>query len=184
MREFVHEKVKNWQAKIQLLSAAANFSPHASFSVFTKSVRAERILLKRVVPGCDEFLKPLEDSIKNQFISTITNIYNVINPLRSLFSLSAKNGGLGFPYPAVKASEQFEMSKKKSSLFLDSFLNGTTLDKDAHKTHVRSSKQSFQLENESQQSNTYKGLLEQACASEREKNGAEFQNKKLLLVNS
>ena len=91
------------------------------------------------------------------------------NPQRSLFRLSAKNGGLGIPDQVVKASEQFEMSKKPSSLILDSILNGTTLDVDAHKTQVRSSKQSFQLENESEQSNTYKGLLEQAFTSERKR---------------
>ena len=89
------------------------------------------------------------------------------NPQRRLFSLSAKNGGLVIPDPVVKASEQFEMSEKTSSLISDSIVNGTALDVDAHKTHVRSSKQSFQLENESQQSNTYKALLEQACSSER-----------------
>ena len=135
--------------------------------MFTKSVQAEWTVLMRVVPGCDEFLKPLEDSIKNQFISTKTDIYNVSNPQRSLFSLSAKNGGLGIPDPGVKASEQFETSTKTSSLISDSILNGTTLDVGANKTHVSSSKQSFQLENESQQSNKYKGLLEQACRSER-----------------
>ena len=64
MKEFVREKVKNWQAKIQLLSAAANFCPHESFSVFSKSVQTEWKFLMRVVPGCDEILKPLEDSIK------------------------------------------------------------------------------------------------------------------------
>ena len=64
MKEFVNEKIKNWHAKIQFLSAAANFCPHESFSVFTKSVQAEWNFLMRVVPGCDEILKPLEDSIK------------------------------------------------------------------------------------------------------------------------
>ena len=112
MKEFVHKKIKNWQAKIQLLSAAANFCPQESFSVFAKSVQAEWNFLMRVVPGCDEFLKPLEDSIKNQFISTVTNIYNVSNPQHRLFSLSNKNGGLGIPDPVVKASEQFECPRK------------------------------------------------------------------------
>ena len=129
----------------------------------------------RVVPGCDEFLKPLEDSIKNQFISTITNIYDVSNPQGSLFSLSAKNGGLRIPDPVVKASEQFEMSKKTSSLISDSILNGLTLDIEAHKTRVHSSKQSFQLENGSQQSNLYKVLLEQACTSERKRMERNFK---------
>ena len=57
------------------------------------------------------------------------NIYNVSNPQRTLFSLSAKNGGLGIPNPAVKASEQFEMSKKTSSLISDSIVNGTALER-------------------------------------------------------
>ena len=121
MKEFFHEK--KWQAKIQLLSAAANFCPHESFSVFTKSGQAEWTFLMRVLLGCDEFLEPLEDSIENQFISTITNIYNVRNPQRSLFSLSAKNAGLGIPNPMLKANEQFEMSKKTSSLIPDFILN-------------------------------------------------------------
>ena len=183
MKEFVHEKIKNWQAKIQLLGAAASFYPHESFSVFTKSVQAEWNFFMRVVPGCDEFLKPLEDSTKNQFISTVTNIFNVSNPQRRLFSLFAKNGGLSIPDPVVKAGEQFEMSKKTSSLISDYIVDGTALDVDAHKIHVRSSKQSFQQENESQQSNTYKALLEQACTSERKRMERNFMEWKLLLVN-
>ena len=111
---------------------------------------------------------------KNQFTSTVANIY-VSNPQRSLFSLSAKNRGLGIPNPVVKASEQFEMSKKTSFLISDSLLNGTKLDVDAHRTQVRSSKQRFRLENESQQSNTYMGLLEQACTSERKRMERNFK---------
>ena len=48
MKEIVHKKIKNWQAKIQILSAAADFCPHESFSVFTKSVQAEWNFLERV----------------------------------------------------------------------------------------------------------------------------------------
>ena len=182
MKEFVHEKIKKWQAKIQLMSTAGNFCPQ-SLSKFTKSVQAEWNFLMRVVPECNEFLIPLEDSIKNQFISTVTNIYNVSNPQRSLISLSAKNAELGFPIPVLKASEQFEMSKRTSFLFLESILNGTILDVDAHKTHVRSSRQSFQLENESQQSIRYKDLLEQACSSERKRMERNLKTGNLL-VNS
>ena len=158
MKELVNEKkIKNLQAKIQLLSAAADFCPHESFSVFTKSLQAEWNFLMRVVPVCDELWKPLEDSIKNQLISTVTNIYNVSNhPQQNLFSLSAKNRGLGIPNSVVKASEQFEMTKKTSFLISDSISNGTTLDVDDYETHFCISKQSFQIENESQQSNTYK----------------------------
>ena len=123
------------------LSATANCCPHESFSVFKKSVQAEWNFLMRIVPSCDDFLKPLDDSIENQLISTITNIYNVSTPQRSLFILSAQNGGLvGIPDPVVKSTEHFEISKKTSSLISDSILNGTTLDIDARKTHVRSSK--------------------------------------------
>ena len=67
------------------------------------------------------------------------------------------------------------MSKKTSSLISDSFVNGTALDVDAHKTHVGRSKQSFQLENESQQSNIYKALLEQACSLERKRMERNFK---------
>ena len=59
LKAFVHEKIKNWQAKMQLLSTAANFCPQESFSVFTKSVQSEWKFLMGVDPGCDEFLKPL-----------------------------------------------------------------------------------------------------------------------------
>ena len=73
------------------------------------------------------------------------------------------------------------MSKKSSSLISDSIVNGTVLDVDAHKTYVRSGKQSFQLENESQQSNTYKALLEQACSSERKSMERNFKTGNLLV---
>ena len=67
----------------------------------------------------------------------------------------------------VKAIEQFEMSRKKFFLIFDPISNGTSLDPDAHRNQVRSSKWSLQLKNESQQSKSNKGLLEQAWTSEK-----------------
>ena len=43
MKEFVHEKIKNWHTEIQILSAAANFCPNESFLVFTKSVQPNTV---------------------------------------------------------------------------------------------------------------------------------------------
>ena len=97
------------------------------------------------------------------------------NPKRSRFCLSAKNGGLGILNPVAKASEQFEMSKKTTFLISDSILRGTKLDIDAHKTHVRSSKQNLINSNKTFNTNTvkfintYNGSLEQACTSHRNK---------------
>ena len=72
-------------------------------------------------PKCGYYLEPKKsflivhpDHVDEAKLSTITNIYNASYPQRSLFSLSAKNGGLYIPDPVVKASEQFEMSKKTS----------------------------------------------------------------------
>ena len=67
------------------------------------------------------------------------------------------------------------MSKKTSFLISDSISNETALDADAHKSHAGSSKKNFQLESESQQSNTYESLLEQACISERTKMERNFK---------
>ena len=73
-----------------------------SWSVFTKSVQAELNFLMRVVPGCAEFWISLKDSMINQFISIVTNIYNVSNPQSRLISMSAKNGELGIPKTSGK----------------------------------------------------------------------------------
>ena len=84
---------------------------------------------------------------KNQFISTVTK--------RSLFSLSARKGGLRIPNPVLKKQVGTLIFPRTHLSWLD-----------AHKPHFGSSKETFQLEKESQQSNTHKGTLEQACTAE------------------
>ena len=174
MKEFVHEKIKKWQAKIQLMSTAGDFCPQ-SLSKFTKSVQAEWNFLMRVVPECNEFLIPLKDSIKNQFISTVTNIYNVSNPQRSLISLSAKNGEIGFPIPVLKASEQFEMSKRTTESIFGVYFEWNDIGRQRTQNSRSQQQTKFQLENESQQSIRYEDLLEQACSSERKRMERNFK---------
>ena len=120
---------------------------------------------------------------REPFYINYNQYFNVSNPQRSRFSLSAKNGGLGILNPVAKATEQFEMSKK-TSLILDSNLRGMKFDVDAYKTHVRSSKQNLMHSIDTFNTytvkfiNTYNGSLEQACTSQRKKMEFNFKTGK------
>ena len=151
LRQIIGEETKyGYHNKIQFLSAAVDFCPLESSTVFTTPGPAKGNFLMKGVPRSDEYLKPLGDSIQKILISNITNIYYVSNHQRSLLNLYPKNGRVGIPKPVVKASGRFVMPKKNLSFLSESSFSGTPLNVDAHETHVRSSKLNFQLQQESQ----------------------------------
>ena len=80
----------------------------------------------------DEYLKPLDDVISNNFLSTLLDSIVTDNE-RSLFQLPVRLGGLGIPILSEVASEHFESSKKITApLVTIMILQGDTLPDDSY----------------------------------------------------
>ena len=74
------------ERKILILCKALDYCPHEAFSAFTKSVHAEKNFMKKTEYNSEEFLQPLEDSIKSTFLPAVSNVSNVRDVMRRIFS--------------------------------------------------------------------------------------------------
>ena len=68
----------------------------------------------RTIQDIDEYLKPLDDVISNNFLPTLLDSI-VTDKERSLFQLPVRLGGLGTPILSEIARENFESSKKSTA---------------------------------------------------------------------
>ena len=66
----------------------------------------------RTIPDIAEYLRPLEDAIRNQLIPALTEQQVVNDVEREMISLPARLGGLGIPTPGDEADHEFENSTK------------------------------------------------------------------------
>ena len=86
----------------------------------------------RTIQDIDEYLKPLDDTISNNFLPTLLDSIVTDNE-RSLFQLPVRLGGLGIPILSEIAREHFESSKKITApLVTIMILQGDTLPDDSY----------------------------------------------------
>ena len=84
------------------------------------------------IKDIDEYLKPLDDTISNNFLPTLLDSIVTDNE-RSLFQLPVRLGGLGIPILSEIAREHFESSKKITApLVTIMILQGDTLPDDSY----------------------------------------------------
>ena len=67
--------------------------------------------LSRTIPDIEEFLKPLKDTIRKQFLPALTG-QNAFKDLeRDLMALPVRHGGLGITNPSKNVSTIYEALK-------------------------------------------------------------------------
>ena len=69
---FIKARVEDWVNEMHSLTEMANIEPHAAYTAFTFGIRHRWNFLMRTVPGIGHLLDPLEQTIKRQFIQTLT----------------------------------------------------------------------------------------------------------------
>ena len=81
----------------------------------------------RTIPGLSEYIKPLENLIKEKFISNLLDSV-ITDQDRQLFSLPVKSGGLGIPILSEICNTHLEHSKKITAPLQSVIINqGTQL---------------------------------------------------------
>ena len=66
----------------------------------------------RTIPELDEFLKPIEDTIRNELIPALTGGHICSDNERKLLSLPSRYGGLGIPIFSLCAQQEYVNSRK------------------------------------------------------------------------
>ena len=66
------QKVSTWIREVEYLSSIAASQLHAAYAVFTHGQINKWTYLSRTIPDIEKFLKPLEDTIRQQFLPALT----------------------------------------------------------------------------------------------------------------
>ena len=108
---YVMQRVSEWVNAIERLSTFAHTQPHAAYAAFTHGLMSKWNYLLRTVPNIGDLLKPLEEVIRRQFLTSLTgqNAFNDIT--RELLALPTRLGGLGIANPSAESTTHYETSK-------------------------------------------------------------------------
>ena len=111
VERYVMQRVSEWVNAIERLSTFAHTQPHAAYAAFTHGLMSKWNYLLRTVPNIGDLLKPLEEVIRRQFLTSLTgqNAFNDIT--RELLALPTRLGGLGIANPSAESTTHYETSK-------------------------------------------------------------------------
>ena len=102
-------KVEGWVKDLELLSKYAQDDPKATYSAFTKGLCSRWTHIQRTVPDMSELFEPLENAIRDQFISALVG-REVSEAERQIIALPLRHGGLGLTDPRETANTEYKHS--------------------------------------------------------------------------
>lgn len=105
-KEYVSEKVNKWSREVTKLANFAQSQPHAAYAAFIHGEQHRFRFFMRTIPDMEEYLKPLDDVIKEKLIPAIIG-REINNTERTLFSLPIREGGMGLPVLVDDAPQEF-----------------------------------------------------------------------------
>jgi hypothetical protein len=132
----IRKKVANWSANVKRLAEVALSQPQAAFAALTKSLQFEWSYCQRVIPACSELFTPLEDALKDIFLPACIG-HEVSHNDRIVFSLPARNGGLGIRNPILTATKAFETSQCATKTVTDAIKGKTRYKAIEHSKQIR-----------------------------------------------
>ena len=142
--KYVQEKVTEWCNEVRELAQIAQTEPHAAYTAFTFGLKHKWTYLARTVPDISDLMKPLEESIRHEFIPALTKRNNIMDIERDLLALPPRMGGLGIINPAKMANSEYENSQLLTSAMknyvVDQNNTGQLNDKDIQKVGYEISK--------------------------------------------
>ena len=84
----------------------------AAYSTFVSGFKSKLNYFIRTIPGISQFLYPLEETVRNKFVSTITRGHICSNNKRRLLSLPTRYGRLAIPIFYELAETEFKNFRK------------------------------------------------------------------------
>ena len=117
--EFVTGKVKQWTNELKSLSNIATSQPHAAFAAYTHGMMSKWSYISRTIPDISNHLQSLEDTIRSDFIPSITGRPPPNDSVRNLLALSARLGGLGILDPSLRSDDEFNASTKVTASLIN-----------------------------------------------------------------
>ena len=110
--EYVSNPVKDWCSEVDALSDDARSQPHAAYAAYIHGLATKWSYVSRTIPDIGHMFEPLEDVIREKFISALTGRPPCSEIERLLLALPARFGGLGLTIPSIESDFCFEASIK------------------------------------------------------------------------
>ena len=111
IQNYIKQKASTWIRDVEYLSSIAASEPHPAYAAFTHSQINKWTYFSRTIPDIEEFLKPLEDTIRQQFLPALTGQNAFKHLERDLMALPVRHGGLGIINPSKNVSTIYEASR-------------------------------------------------------------------------
>ena len=102
---YVSQKVQQWCSDLSMLSDIAATQPHAAHAALTHGFSSKWTFLTRTIPCIGHLLQPLEDTLRQKFIPSLTGRPPPNDMERQLLALPARLGGIGLTDPTNTNSE-------------------------------------------------------------------------------
>ena len=96
---------------LEKLSELAKAEPHAAYRYFVSRFQHTYTYVQRVTPPSEQKWKPLEETIRNKFITTLFEC-DISDELRQVLRLPVKMGGMGIHDPTDTAIKNYAASRK------------------------------------------------------------------------
>ena len=109
--QYCTRMVKQWSDELTLLSEIAITQPQSAYACFVGGYQHRFSYFIRTIPNMEDYLQPIEDVIRHQFIPAITGGKVVNDSERNLLSLPPNMGGLGLKNIRELAPIEHENSK-------------------------------------------------------------------------
>ena len=108
--EYLQQKIIDWSDSVEKLGTAAVSQPQAAFAALSKSLQCEWNYLQRVHEMESDAFTQIETQIKEQFLPKLFGNSAINEVQRDLFSLPAKQGGLGIRKPNSQSRSAYYTS--------------------------------------------------------------------------
>ncbi len=124
---YVQEKVTQWGEEVKHLATIAAAHPQAAHAAFTHGFSNKWTYLTRTIPDIANDLQPLEDAIRHFLLPAITGKTAIGDPVRELFTLPARLGGLNITNSISTGSSEYNASAKVTAPLVDFICQRTKL---------------------------------------------------------
>ena len=105
--------------QLKILAKIAETEPQAAYSAFVGGFKGKLTYLMRTIPELDEFLKPIEDTIRNELIPALTGCHICSDNERKLLSLPSRYDGLGNSDILSMRTTRIRQFKKSNGSFVE-----------------------------------------------------------------
>ena len=104
VEKYVQHKVSGWVHEVECLSSIAVTQPHVAYAAFTHGLISRWTYLSRTIPGIGDLFKPLEATIRQKFLPSLTGQSLFSDTHRDLMALPVRLGGLGIIDPSIRTT--------------------------------------------------------------------------------